>query len=328
MPWPRAGANPRPPTTWPTSGRSPLTTASKLTELVARLQKHAPTTEEARAFPELYRLAVQELAEARARHRPVSEQLQTGIRQAHALLYVPEAQPVGASLTGLARAFPPAVRAAWRPILLAYALLAAGTLWGYGEIRRSPSSAEILLPNGILQNADRFEDADEDRFGDPANAGFYFTNNTRAALTAYAFGATFGIGTALVLIFNGVILGGTAAIVSQTRSLSALLSWLLPHGGVELTAIAIAAAAGFQIGGAMLRPGPLRRRDALAEAARRSLPLALGTAFLLVVAGLTEASLGPATWPLWIKALIGLTLDALMLAWFLTGGRVAPDDRA
>jgi len=257
----------------------------------------------------------------------VSELLETSIRQAHAVLYAPEALPVGATLAGVARAFPSAVRAAWRPILLAYALLAVGTLWGYGEIRRSPSSAEILLPNGILQNADRFDDTDEERFGDPANAGFYFTNNTRAALSAYAFGATFGIGTALVLIFNGVVLGGTAAIVSQAHSLTALFSWLLPHGGVELTAIAIAAAAGFQIGGAMLRPGPLQRREALAEAAHRSLPLALGTAFLLAVAGLTEASLAPATWPLWAKALIGLTLDAILLAWILTGRQTAAHDR-
>ena len=125
----------------------------------------------------------------------------------------------------------------------------------------------------------------------------------------------------LALLFNGIALGGTVAVVSLTRSPHALLSWLLPHAGVELTAIACAAGGGFLMAWAMIAPGFRRRRDALADAALAALPLALGASMLLIVAGATEASLAPTGWPLWAKGAIGLTLDGLMVAYLGLVGR-------
>jgi uncharacterized membrane protein SpoIIM required for sporulation len=143
------------------------------------------------------------------------------------------------------------------------------------------------------------------------------------ALTAYALGATFAVGTVLILLFNGVLLGATGAVVATTGSPRVFLSFILPHAGVELAAILFAAAAGLQMGGALIRPGWRKRRDAFLFAARESLPLALGATLLLIVAGVVEGWISPKPLPIAVKAAIGGTLDVLLLVYLFLPNRQA-----
>lgn len=274
-------------------------------------------------FPGLYRRLVSELAEARARGLPRERlvDLEALVIRAHAVLYAPLPVRLGRSLIDLLATFPGAVRRSWRYVGLATALLAVGGAWGYLEVGRDPSSAAILLPETLQRNAEEsFQPGQTPREGDPVYGVFYFTNNARAALNAFALGATFGVGTVLVLLFNGVVLGATVAVVGTLGSPRAFLSFVLPHAGVELGAILIAAAGGLRLADGLLRPGWRRRSDALLEAARESLPLALGAAALLAVAGLVEGWISPMSWPLTTKAVIGGGLD-LLLVLYLSSGR-------
>ena len=295
-----------------------------LDALVTELESRAPTRDEARGFPKLYRQAVQELADARARKQGGLGRAEAIVGRAHGILYAPITESSRDWVRNLVSGFPRTVRRHLGAIGLAYALLAVGTLFGYAEVRRDPSNADVLLPPAMLTNADRFSDEQLSQArGDPVNSASYFTNNSQVAFSAFALGVTYGVGTVLALLFNGIALGGTVAVVSLTRSPHALLSWLLPHAGVELTAIACAAGGGFLMAGAMIAPGFRRRRDALADAAVAALPLALGASMLLIVAGATEASIAPMPWPLAVKGAIGLALDVLLVAYLAMAGRVA-----
>jgi uncharacterized membrane protein SpoIIM required for sporulation len=296
----------------------------RLAVLVRELENRRPEREEAQEFPRVYRRAVQDLADARARKQDSLGPAEAILTRAHGLLYAPVTHRSRDWLGGLIVSFPRAVRRNLGSIGLAYALMAAGSAFGYAEVRRDAHSADALLPAGALENADRFGDEGPGVEGDPVKVGFYFSHNSQVAFNCFALGATFGVGTLLSLVFNGIELGATAAVVSLTRSPRALLSWLLPHAGVELTAIAIAAAGGFVIARAMIAPGFRRRRDALADAASAALPLALGAALLLIFAGLAEGWIAPKPWPLQTKGAIGLTLDALMVAYLATAGRRTP----
>jgi uncharacterized membrane protein SpoIIM required for sporulation len=169
----------------------------------------------------------------------------------------------------------------------------------------------------MRENAEHFRDDQPSGSGHPVYGVFYFTNNARVALTAYALGATFAVGTVLILLFNGVVLGATGAVVAATGSPQAFLSFVLPHSGIELAAILFAAAAGLQMGGALIKPGWRKRRDAFLFAARESLPLALGATALLVVAGIVEGWISPKPFPLALKAVIGGTLNVLLLIYLL-----------
>jgi uncharacterized membrane protein SpoIIM required for sporulation len=294
----------------------------ELATLVKELESRPPTRDEARGFPKLYRQAVQDLADARARKQTGLGPAEAIVGRAHGILYAPITESARDWVRNLVTGFPRAVRRHLGAVGLAYALLGVGTLFGYAEIRRDPSNADVLLPPAMLTNADRFSDEHLSKSrGDPVNSASYFTNNSQVAFSAFAFGVTYGVGTVLALLFNGIVLGGTVAVVSLTRSPHALLSWLLPHAGVELTAIACAAGGGFVMARAMIAPGFRRRRDALADAAVAALPLALGASMLLIVAGATEASIAPMPWPIAVKGAIGLGLDLLLAAYLAMAGQ-------
>jgi uncharacterized membrane protein SpoIIM required for sporulation len=305
-----------------------VSSTDSLEGLIHVLEHRRPARDELLAFPRLYREAVARLAEQRARGVPAEERatLEMLVLKAHGLLYAPSVTRISRSLGDLLSSFPSAVRAAWRPILLGVALTISGAAWGYLEVRRDPGSAEVLL--GAMEgNAERFQDDIELGEGHPLKGAFYYTHNSQVAFLCFALGASFGVGTLLMMLFNGVMLGATAAVVAQVGAPRALLSWILPHAGIELSALIIAAAGGFQMAYAMLRPGWRTRSAALAQAARAALPLALGASVLLIVAGLAEGWIAPQPWPLRTKALIGLALDALLLLYLFQTPRVLRDSR-
>lgn len=305
------------------SAREDLETA--LRSLEAR-DREPPPRSALRHFPGLYRGLVAELAEARARgaSRRELDEMEALMLRAHAILYAPTSLRIGRAFRELIGAFPEQVWRSGRLLALATALLVAGMAFGYLEVRRDPSSAAVLLPESLRDNAEEaFRESSVGREGDPIYGAFYFTNNATVALRAYALGATFGVGTALVLLFNGVVVGSTFAVVSTVGSTEAFWSFVLPHGGVELFAILVAAGGGLELASGLLRPGWMTRREAFTRATRRSLPLALGATALLAVAGLVEGWLSPQPWPLAAKAAIGLGLDLLLAAYLLLGRRGA-----
>jgi uncharacterized membrane protein SpoIIM required for sporulation len=296
--------------------------AEQLAELVRRLERR-PSRLDLQSFPFLYRASIAELAEARARGCPARElyRLEVALVAAHGLLYAPPRVPIGRSVSELLLSLPRATRAAGRSVLIAALLVVMGTAWGYFEVRRDPASAVSLLGSAWIDNAEHFKAEGTASGGHPLLGVFYFTHNAAVAFNAFAMGVTFGIGTVLGLLYNGIILGGTIAVVRDVASPRALLGFILPHAGVELTAIVIAAAGGLEMGAALIAPGWQSRASALTSAARRAIPLAIGTMFLLAIAGLLEGSVSPSRLPLAAKAAIGLSVDAVLLMYLVWVGR-------
>ena len=120
------------------------------------------------------------------------------------------------------------------------------------------------------------------------------TNNIRVSIMAVALGVTAGIGTGLVLISNGMMIGSLAAVATNNNVDYLFWSVILPHGILELSAIAIAGGAGFVLARAIYAPGDLPRRDALKIAGGEAAQLLVGVAAMLVVAGLIEGFITPA----------------------------------
>jgi uncharacterized membrane protein SpoIIM required for sporulation len=89
-----------------------------------------------------------------------------------------------------------------------------------------------------------------------------------------------------------------------------------------LTTIFIAGGSGLMLGWAIIHPGLLRRRDALALAARKALRLIMGCVPLLVIAGVIEGFISPnenLAWP--IKWSVGLLTGVLLYGYLLLAGR-------
>ena len=64
-------------------------------------------------------------------------------------------------------------------------------------------------------------------------------NNIGVSIKAMALGMTWGIGTLIILFYNGVILGLVAVDYIIDGQTIFLLGWLLPHGVIEIPAILI-----------------------------------------------------------------------------------------
>ncbi len=179
------------------------------------------------------------------------------------------------------------------------AVTAVGFAFGGFAIGLDPGAKEILIPFGHLrgdpsERVEREESTLEDRLkgGKTHFSAFLMTHNTKVSIFTLAMGITWGIGTILLLFYNGVILGAIAldyVIAGETKF---LLGWLLPHGSVEIPAILIAGQAGLVLAGALIGWGtrvPLKTR--LRNVLSDVMTLTFGLAILLVWAGIVEAFL-------------------------------------
>ncbi|WP_226004711.1 stage II sporulation protein M [Natrinema salinisoli] len=126
-------------------------------------------------------------------------------------------------------------------------------------------------------------------------ARFLFVNNTQAFFLSILGALTLGLLTAWAMLFNGVIVGNVAAIVTENVGFDYILVGLLPHGIFELPALFIAAGVGFRL---LYRFGEriFGTRDAIVTKPyvyRTGLLVLVGW-LLLVVAAFVEAFVTPA----------------------------------
>lgn len=168
-------------------------------------------------------------------------------------------------------------------------------------------------------------------------SGMLMTHNTRVTLTAMALGMSWGIGTLVLLFYNGVILGAVAVDYVLAGQTTFLLGWLLPHGAVEIPAILVGGQAGFVLAGALLGRGqrlPLAAR--LRAVAPDVVTLCFGAALMLVWAGIVEAFLSQyhePVLPYFVKIAFG-SVELAALAWYLfraggeDGGKSPIPDRS
>jgi uncharacterized membrane protein SpoIIM required for sporulation len=209
------------------------------------------------------------------------------------------------------------------PYLAVSALLLFGpALVAYILALLDPTLRDALVParmRQVMENGRTWTDIQP--AVRPGMATMIFTNNIQVAFLGFAGGVLFGLGTAYVLVNNGLMLGGVLGAAQYYGVAPLLWSFISPHGYLELTCIVIAGAAGLMLGDALLRPGLLMRREALARAARRAVELVMGAAPVLVVAGLIEGFVSPSELPIEAKLFIGPLTGVVLYALLFTVGR-------
>lgn len=157
---------------------------------------------------------------------------------------------------------------------------------------------------------------------DPANASsFIMTNNIQVAFTAFALGVTFGLGTVASLIYNGWMIGYVAATAATADQGYALLTFVMPHGFIELTAIYISGGAGLMMALSLIRPGNLSRKDSLKTAAQPAVRMVGGVIAMLIIAGIIEGFLSPSRVPGYVKIAFGLATLVGLILYFSAAGR-------
>lgn len=150
------------------------------------------------------------------------------------------------------------------------------------------------------------------------SASAIMTNNIGVTFLAFALGITGGIGTAIVLIVNGALLGGMFVALQKYDMSFRLFEFVIAHGVLELSVIAVAGGTGLYLGEAILRPGSLTRRRAIQNRGRVIVDLIILNAVCLVVAGAVEGFVSPYPhYTLALKVFIGVSLGVLYWGYLL-----------
>lgn len=113
-------------------------------------------------------------------------------------------------------------------------------------------------------------------------------NNIYVSFLAFVYGIFVSIGTAYVLLMNGIMLGSFQYFFYEYGVLkeSVLTIWI--HGTLEIWAIVVAGGAGITLGNSILFPGTYSRIVSFREAVRKGLKMAIGLVPIFVVAAFLE----------------------------------------
>jgi uncharacterized membrane protein SpoIIM required for sporulation len=185
------------------------------------------------------------------------------------------------------------IRAFWIGLLT----IVVGAAFGGFTVIVDSSTKQILLPFSHLQGdpserVRKEEAVNTDRLKGAKTtfSSFLMTHNTKVAILTLALGLSWGIGTLIMLFYNGIILGAVAVDYVMAGETSFLLGWLLPHGAVEIPAILLAGQAGIVLAGALIGWGkPISLRMRLRKISNDLVTLISGVALMLVWAGIIEA---------------------------------------
>lgn len=219
--------------------------------------------------------------------------------------------------------FPVAVYRAlpWWGTVAAVFTLTAGVLMGY--IAAHPElQVELLGDNESVRKL--VEQDFASYYSEHAAQNFAFqvwTNNAMVAALCLASGILL-LPPVYILVQNAVNLGVVGGIMIGHERADVFFGLITPHGLLELTAVYVAAGVGLRIGWSWVAPGPYRSRaQALGEAARSGVVVALGLVVVLLVSGIIEAFVTPSPLPTAIRVAIGVAALAAFLLYVGVLGR-------
>lgn len=273
----------------------------KLESLLSRLEadpRRIKSLEDIKEFHYLYERSAAGLARLTtfSAERELRTYLEQVVARAYAEIHESRRRSHKLSiLTYLLQTIPQAFRRQRGCFWLSLSVFLGGALFGALLLTLDPSVKATLLPFEHLLGdpADRVakeESLEQFNAFQSAFAAQLMENNIRVSILAMAMGMTFGIGTLILLFFNGIILGAVALDYIAAGQTAFLAGWLLPHGAVEIPAILIGGQAGFVLARGLIGWG---NQDSLRVRMRKisadMLALMVCVVVMLIWAGIVES---------------------------------------
>lgn len=253
--------------------------------------------------------------------------LSTIVARANQVIYRRRGGGVAALARFFTRTFPAAVWVCRRAIAVSAAALlvpaVAMCLWLLHSDEAMAASASPSERQAYVD--DLFEQYYSDRsplqfFGEVT------VNNIWVSFQAFSGAVTAGALTLVVLVINGAGLGQVAAWMIAAGEADRFWGFILPHGLLELSAIAIAGGAAFQLGWAVLAPGERTRADALRDEGLRTVTVVLGLMAVFTLAGIIEGFITGRGLPVGLRVGVGALGWVAAVAYFGVLGRSAALD--
>ena len=228
--------------------------------------------------------------------------------------------------------FPKTFRRHWRAFAVSLGTFFVGAGFGAGMLSANYDLKSDFIPSqfGHLsgkpsERVKREESNEFDFFQSRQTfSASLMAHNIRVTYMAMVMGITYGVGSVILMFFNGATIGAIAFDYVADGQVVFLLGWLLPHGSIELPAIFIGGQAGVVLGRAMFGWGTdLRLRQRLKLIRPDLITLVAGASLMLVWAGIVESFLSQYHRPelySWKILLGSIELVALILFLSFAGG--------
>lgn len=309
-----------------------------LADRAARRGLNSFSANELPEFAARYREVAADLARARTyRADPATvARLERLVTAGHNALYRDDRHTWRQIWVVLARECPAAVIQTRWYVTLAFLLFMAPAVAGFAMLRERPALAAEILPDAMLQRAEAgaarqaagqkyYTAGTEER---PIVASQIIGNNIRVAMACFAGGIFLGVGSLVLLAFNGLVIGASAGHFANVGLLNYLLEFIVGHGVLELFAIWVAGAAGFLLGRAVVAPGTLSRSDALLLSGRTAVRMIGVTVILLLVAGTIEGFVSAGGGNLGFRAAVSAGSVVFLVLYLANGARSLAASRA
>ncbi|MEM7393414.1 MAG: stage II sporulation protein M [Verrucomicrobiota bacterium] len=228
--------------------------------------------------------------------------------------------------------FPQTFRRHVRAFGLSCAIMFLGSLFGAFAIAIDNDSKAVLMPFAHLQGHPSERVAEEEarrhdhmQGGKASFSATLMTHNTRVSILTLALGMFWGVGTFIMLFYNGAILGAVCADYIMAGEARFLAGWLLPHGAIEIPAILIAGQAGLVLAYALMG---WKSRASLGmrmrTASKDLITFVFALALMLIWAGIIESFLSQYHEPVFkyeYKIAFGLAELTLLFTFLFFSGR-------
>ena len=257
------------------------------------------TSLELRAIPRLYRSVSTDLAEARARQLApdLLNYLNDLLIAAHSELHGYKAVRRGQVKRFLSRTVPLELARGARFIAVAAVLFFVPMAITFWVVREMPERAQGLLSDQILTMFSQMYESPEWGGNDGSKVAvgtaYYIQHDTSIAFLCFATGILAGIGSAYLLIYNGLFLGAIAGYITGGGFGSNFGRFVLAHSVFELSGIVLAGAAGLRLGAAVLKAGRKSRATQLRDDRLAILAMLTPAVGLIFGAALIEAFVSP-----------------------------------
>jgi uncharacterized membrane protein SpoIIM required for sporulation len=264
----------------------------------------------------LYRQTASDLATIREdpSSRNQAQYLNQLLGRAHNLIYMGRRSRPGGIIKFYRETFPQIFHDT-----LPYTLTAAGIFFALAVVGMvmaivDPSFQRYLLGGDMMATIEKRQMWTQSIVTvKPLESSAIMTNNLSVSFTTFALGITGGLGTIWMLALNGLLFGVVNAACWQVGMSQQLLSFVAPHGVIELPAIFIAGGGGLLIAKGLLFPGTLPRRASLVYEGGRAVRLVVGIIPMLIVAGTIEGFVSPSDLPVSLKYTLAAGMFGLLL---------------
>jgi len=181
-----------------------------------------------------------------------------------------------------------------KAILISFLVFSFSVLIGVLSTIEDESFTRLILGDGYVELTEKNIDNNDPMaiYKDEKKTSMFLqitANNIKVSFLAFVLGIFGAIGTSIVLIFNGIMLGTFQYFFYQKGLFitSFLTIWI--HGTIEISAIIIAGAAGYVLGKGLLFPGTYRRSTSLQLSTKRAIRIIIGNTPLFILAGFLES---------------------------------------